>query len=140
MRAQESARPDRLFDDPLAATLAGEPGHALLEQLGEGSSVAIVVRTRFVDEAFIDITAGPDGPGQIVLLAAGMDTRAYRLDLPATTTVFELDRPELLQLKDTLLAGTPAPRCIRCPLGVDLVGDWSVVLTAAGFDQTQPTI
>jgi methyltransferase (TIGR00027 family) len=68
-----------------------------------------------------------------VLLAAGMDTRAYRLNLPAATTIFELDRPDLLRLKDTLLASTPAPRCTRRPVGIDLASDWVAALTAAGF-------
>ncbi|HET9117189.1 MAG TPA: class I SAM-dependent methyltransferase, partial [Pseudonocardiaceae bacterium] len=63
-----------------------------------------------------------------LLLAAGMDTRAYRLDLPATTTVFELDRPELLRLKNTLLTGTSAPRCTRRPVGIDLAGNWVAAL------------
>jgi methyltransferase (TIGR00027 family) len=98
------------------------------------------VRTRFFDDAITGITAGPDSPGQVVLLAAGMDTRAYRLELPTTTTVFELDRPELLRLKDTLLASTPAPRCTRRPVGIDLAGGWAAALTAAGFDQMRSTI
>lgn len=60
MRALESARPDRLFDDPLAATLAGEPGRALQEQMGDSSNAAIAVRTRFFDDAITGLTAGPE--------------------------------------------------------------------------------
>lgn len=141
MRARETARPDRLFDDPLAATLAGGPGRALLEEMDMADNPTIPVRTRFYDDV---LSSGDPGvPRQIVLLAAGMDTRVYRLDLPADSTVFELDRPEVLRFKETRLAGTPAgpPRARRPrrPVGVDLAADWTPALTAAGFRGDQPT-
>jgi methyltransferase (TIGR00027 family) len=78
-----------------------------------------------------------------VIVAAGMDTRAFRLDFPARATVFELDRSEVLGLKDRLLArspgGPPAPRCRRRPVGTDLATDWSPPLVQAGFEKARPT-
>jgi methyltransferase (TIGR00027 family) len=134
MRAEESARPDRLFDDPLAALLAGEDGHAMLAQLG--TTPTITIRTRFFDDLATKLA-----PEQFVLLAAGMDTRAYRLGLPPSTVLYELDRPALLHLKDDLLSGARAePSCIRRAVGTDLAGDWAGDLTAAGFDPARPTL
>jgi methyltransferase (TIGR00027 family) len=134
MRAEESARPDRLFDDPLAELLAGEDGRSWLEQ--DGSTPAITIRTRFFDDRIEKVA-----PAQFVLIAAGMDTRAYRLGLPATTVVYELDRPELLHLKEALLdeAGV-TPSCVRHPVGTDLAGDWTRTLTDAGFDPRRPAL
>ncbi|KJY42685.1 hypothetical protein VR41_06715 [Streptomyces sp. NRRL B-1568] len=138
-RARESARPDRLFDDPLAASLAGDTGRALLDEFGDVP--AIPVRTRFYDDALTRLCTADDGPRQLVLVAAGMDSRAHRLDLPAGTTVFELDRPELLAVKETLLAeaGAPPARCPRHPVAVDLAADWTGPLRAAGFRADRPT-
>ncbi|WP_181019971.1 SAM-dependent methyltransferase [Nonomuraea typhae] len=134
MRAEESARPDRLFDDPFATLLAGEDGRARLSQ--DGSTPAITIRTRFFDDVIAKST-----PPQFVLIAAGMDTRAYRLGLPPATTVYELDRPELLRLKDGLLHDAGAvPTCARRSVGTDLTGDWDVTLAEAGFDPNRPTL
>ena len=134
MRALESRRPDRLFDDPLAATLAGEQGMAMLAHAEAGD--IIPVRTRWVDE---QITAVLDGPiDQVVILAAGMDTRAWRLEALAGVRLLELDRPELLALKAELSGGW-TPLAERTPLGVDLTGPWPDALAAAGHDPSRPT-
>lgn len=134
MRAEESDRPDRLFTDPLAAVLAGEHGRDLLAK--NGSAPAIAIRTRYFDDLVVKIA-----PAQLVLVAAGMDTRAYRLALPSDTVVYELDRPELLQLKEDLLDGAGArPTCVRRPVGTDLAGDWLSDLLAAGFDPARPAL
>lgn len=130
MRAVESARADRLFDDPFAARLAGVTGQELLGEFGDNPAIA--VRTRYFD----DMLAAA-GPPQICILAAGMDSRAYRLDLPAGTTVFELDRPAVLAVKEELIDAVP--RCARIPVGVDLASDWTEPLIAAGFDPNAPT-
>jgi methyltransferase (TIGR00027 family) len=90
------------------------------------------VRTRFYDDYLR--TAGCR---QVVLLGAGLDARAYRLPWPAGTTVFELDLPPVLALKDRLLGA--APTCTRVPIPVDLRDAWDVPLRAAGFDPGQPT-
>lgn len=101
------------------------------------SGDVIGVRTRFEDDR---VRAAADaGITQIVLPAAGMDTRAWRLGLPARCTVFELDRPALLELKAGLLgtaAPVPVPR--RVPVPVDLTADWPADLRAAGFDPGRP--
>jgi methyltransferase (TIGR00027 family) len=76
-------------------------------------------------------------PDQIVIVAAGMDSRAFRLDLPSSLTLFELDRPEVLRLKEDLI-GEP-PTCHRVPVGVDLTTDWSAALVDAGFEAGKPT-
>jgi methyltransferase (TIGR00027 family) len=130
LRARESTRPDPLFDDPFAARLAGATGEALLAEFGDNATIA--VRTRFFDDEFASAT-----PDQIVIVAAGMDSRAFRLELPGSPTLFELDRPEVLRLKADLI-GRP-PVCRRIAVGVDLTTDWSASLIEAGFEPAKPT-
>jgi methyltransferase (TIGR00027 family) len=139
LRARESARPDRLFTDPLAAVLAGDTGGPYSDELGDVPAIA--VRTRFFDDLLAKIVNAQDGPRQLVLLAAGMDTRAHRLPFPATTTLYEVDRPELLRLKESLLAeaGATTPICRRVAVDADLAADWPRELTEAGFRAELPT-
>ncbi|MEV5506438.1 SAM-dependent methyltransferase [Streptomyces orinoci] len=137
LRGRESTRPDRLFDDPLAAVLAGDAGRELIEEFGDVPAIA--VRTRYFDDLLTAVTTAEGGPRQLALLAAGMDTRAYRLPFPDGSTVFEADRPELLALKEKRLADAPAPRCRRVAVPVDLAADWPTALTAAGFRPGEPT-
>lgn len=138
IRAKESARDDALFADPFADKLAGEAGRRMLEAAiansGDQSTWQIVVRTRFWDEALLR-----SGLTQVVILAAGMDARAYRLAWPAHTTVYEVDQPAVIASKAELLADD-APRCRRVPLGIDLAEDWPAALEAAGFDATAPSV
>ncbi|AFM18634.1 methyltransferase, putative, TIGR00027 family [Mycolicibacterium chubuense NBB4] len=140
IRAHESTRDDRLFTDPYAARLAGTAGLAMLERMvadvGERSTTQIVVRTRFWDEALLRATGTVR---QVVILAAGLDARAYRLAWPAGTTVFEIDQPAVIAAKAELLAGE-RPRCVRVAVGVDLADAWAGVLTSAGFDPARPTV
>ena len=76
----------------------------------------------------------------MVLLAAGLDTRAFRLSWPDRTTVFEADLPDLLEVKERVLADVGArPQCERIVVAVDLRSDWLSSLTDAGFDASQPT-
>jgi methyltransferase (TIGR00027 family) len=143
-RARESERADRLFHDPLARLLAGEEGIAMLERSEQVSQVAaagpyFAIRTRFFDDF---VQRGVDqGARQVVILAAGMDARAFRLSWPAATTVYELDLPELLTLKEEILqkAGAQAP-CRRVPLGVRLEQEWVPALLAAGFQPREPSL
>jgi methyltransferase (TIGR00027 family) len=80
------------------------------------------------------------GIRQVVILAAGLDSRAYRLDWPAGTTVFEIDQPKVLEYKtSTLDAHGAQPRALRIPVAIDLRDDWPAALISAGFDVTQPT-
>jgi methyltransferase (TIGR00027 family) len=143
-RARESVRPDRLFEDSLAEALAGEEGHALAERMrrdGMFDSPGFAVRTRFFDDVLTSSVSVHGTASQVVLIAAGLDARAYRLALPPDLAWYELDRPELLALKDQVLTGVGAtPRCARWPVGVDLTTEWAGPLTAAGFDSTQPAV
>lgn len=136
-RAAESARPDRLFSDPWAEELAGADGMAWLQQRG-GYVASMSIRTHYFDDFLL--TAAADGSiRQAVILAAGLDTRAFRLQWPPETHVFELDRPEVLQYKQQMLdqAGA-APACQRAAVGVDLTGQWQDLLLAAGFEPGRP--
>lgn len=83
VRARETARPDRLFDDLLADVMAGPEGVDLMTRMEVGlpENPTIPIRTRFFDDALVRLL-DDRGIGQVVVLAAGMDTRAYRLDLP----------------------------------------------------------
>jgi methyltransferase (TIGR00027 family) len=143
-RARESARPDRLFEDPLAEVLAGDQGRALATTMaGEegGENPWFAIRTRFYDDTITDSVNVRHAVAQVVSVAAGMDTRAFRLELPRELAWYELDRPGLLTLKDQVLteAGAAA-RCARHPVGVDLADEWAGPLTAAGFDPTRPAV
>ncbi|MBW8482817.1 class I SAM-dependent methyltransferase [Actinomadura parmotrematis] len=137
-RAAETARPDALFRDDLAAALAGPEGAARYERYANpGTSEFLAVRTRYLDEA---IAAHPH-LAQVVLVAAGLDARAARLDWPAGTVLYEIDRPALLAAKDARLAELGArPRCDRRAVGADLAGDWRAPLAAAGWDAAAPTL
>ncbi len=96
------------------------------------------VRTHFFDAYFADAVAA--GIRQVVILAAGLDSRAYRLDWPAGTVVYEIDLPKVLDYKAETLAGHgAAPVADRRPVPVDLRHDWPQALRDAGFDATQPT-
>jgi methyltransferase (TIGR00027 family) len=96
------------------------------------------VRTHYFDEYFR--AAMRTGIRQVVILAAGLDSRAYRLDWPAGTTVFEIDQPKVLEYKtSTLDAHGADPRARRIPVAADLRDDWPVTLKEAGFDPAQPT-
>ncbi len=139
-RALESAREDRLFNDPWAAKLAGEEGAAWAAGRSPDSLVPMILRTRYFDD-FLQRTTRGKSITQVVLLAAGLDTRAYRLIWPSDTIVFELDQPEVLQEKDNILLSANAqPICNRQTVSVDLTGSWKEALLVAGFKSTQPSI
>lgn len=96
------------------------------------------VRTHFFDAYFAAAAAA--GIRQVVILAAGLDSRAYRLDWPAGVTVYEIDLPKVLQYKSETLAGHgAAPIADRRPVAVDLRHDWPQALRDNGFDASQPT-
>jgi methyltransferase (TIGR00027 family) len=96
------------------------------------------VRTHFFDEYFTDAVAG--GIRQVVILAAGLDSRAYRLDWPAGTVVYEIDLPKVLEYKSQTLAGHGATAIAdRRAVPVDLRHDWPQALRDAGFDASRPT-
>lgn len=140
IRAEETRRPDRLFDDPFAERLAGESGRRMLAEAvatsGDKSTLQIVVRTRFWDEALLNAVPPVS---QVVIVAAGLDARAYRLPWPDGTTVFELDQPAVIADKAATLTGDE-PRCRRVAIGVDLTTDWTDTLRSNGFDPELPAV
>ena len=140
VRAQESRRPDRLLADRWAAELAGAEGEEWLRaRAGSPALVVITIRARFFDDFLQRVTAG-EGIRQVVLVAAGLDTRAYRLSWPAQVQVFELDQPEVLARKQEVLDSAGAePGCTRRPVAVDLAGRWTPRLLEAGFDPQVPS-
>jgi methyltransferase (TIGR00027 family) len=149
VRAQESQRPDRLFDDPYAEVFVAAAPDAFPEDRGRATTGPLaslgaalyvhgVIRTRFFDDYLLAATAA--GCRQVVLPAAGLDTRAFRLLWPAGVRLFELDLPEVLAFKERVLAAEHAvPRCERVALAADLREAWPAVLTSAGFQPAQPT-
>jgi methyltransferase (TIGR00027 family) len=96
------------------------------------------IRSRFFDDYLRAATdAGID---QVVVLAAGLDTRAYRMSWPPSCSWFDIDQPKVLQFKHTILAEQHAtPRCQHHTVAADLRQDWTTSLRAAGFDATMPT-
>ncbi len=139
VRAKESAREDHLFYDPWAAALAGKEGEAWIEARSEDSVVPIVLRTRFFDDS-LQRMALQDGIRQVVLMAAGLDTRAFRLSWPVGTRLFELDQSPVLKYKEQILhsAGVQ-PACERQAIEVDLTAPWQERLIQAGFDPGRPS-
>jgi methyltransferase (TIGR00027 family) len=147
-RAIETRRPDGLASDPFAERFLAasrlpeetlprpETPTAELGPLWSSMPTYIGVRTRFFDGWFA--AAGTAGIRQVVLVAAGLDTRAFRLDWPAGTELYEVDQPLVLRFKDDVLAGE-RPRCVRHTVQADLRGDWPAALLAAGFDPARPT-
>ncbi|MDT5147964.1 MAG: hypothetical protein QOC58_2609 [Mycobacterium sp.] len=157
-RAVETERPDPLIRDPYAKILVTNAGAGVLweamldpgiaarvEALDSESAAHLehmrgyqAVRTNFFDTYFNDAVA--DGIRQVVILASGLDSRAYRLDWPAGTTVFEIDQPQVLAYKSTTLSEHGVtPSADRREVPIDLRQDWPAALRAAGFDPTART-
>lgn len=97
------------------------------------------LRTRVLDDFVLGSVH--DGARQVVLLGAGLDTRAFRLDLPSDCVVFEIDRAGVLAFKQQVLKDlSAAPRAKRVPVPVDLRADWATALTSTGFDPVVPSV
>jgi len=149
MRMAESARPDRLFDDPFAAAFVAGAGWEPPppEQLDDerrkrfGAMAAWVsARTRFLDDLLLDATAAA-GLRQVVLLGAGLDARAFRLPWPAGVRLFEVDTAEMLSFKQRVLDEQQAQaRCARVTVSIDLREDWPAALRKAGLDPEAPVV
>jgi methyltransferase (TIGR00027 family) len=104
----------------------------------EHMPAAMAARTRFFDSFFHAATEA--GIRQAVILASGLDARAYRLAWPADMTVFEIDQPQVIEFKATTLAKLgAAPQAELRTVAVDLRNDWPKALAEAGFDKSQPT-
>ena len=153
-RAVATATADPLIRDDFAYLLvssAGQPWARLaspgLEWIGDDehgrrshllSCEYQAVRTHFFDRYFADAVAA--GIRQVVILAAGLDSRAYRLEWPAGTTVYEIDQPQVVEYKTATLASAgAAPKATRRAVPIDLREDWPAALAGAGFDRAQPT-
>lgn len=167
IRAEETCQPDPLFTDPYAQLfLDAAPG--LLPDAGTGSTTGPldtsraahdsrqpsdwqglaqvgtvfsfhgIIRTRFFDDYLTGAAA--TGTRQVVLLAAGLDTRAFRLDWPDDVQLFEIDHSDVIAFKEHVLDVAEAqPRCHRHVASADLSRDWSAPLLAAGLDPGQKT-
>ncbi len=150
IRARESARPDRLYDDPFArlfvhvahAQFAGTPDGEdrwasmleLADVFYEGRTCAV----RLVDDSVSAAAAA--GCEQFVLLGAGLDTRAFRMPLTSRTRFYEIDLRELFAFKESVLDRAAAvPVCERITLSADLRGDWGETLRDSGFRPDMPT-
>lgn len=124
------------WQPPLAAeTLAGFSTDPSVTRRMQTMAAYIAARTRHFDE--FCTTAGADGIEQVVILAAGLDTRAWRLPWVSGTVVFEIDQPKVLEFKAAVLDEHDArPTARYLPVPVDLRHDWPEVLHANGFDPT----
>lgn len=160
-RAVASQRTNPLIDDPYAAPLVRAVGLSFFTQLVDGELPAavaaattvgadadadkdlqletdsIAVRTRFFDEFFL--SAADAGIHQSVILAAGLDARAYRLAWPTGTVVYEVDQPKVVEFKSTTMSALGAtPTAERRAVSIDLREDWPTALQRSGFDPTKP--
>ena len=110
-RAMETERPDAIFKDPFARRLAGAQGEAIVQALPQGRTWAwpMIVRTAVFDEMILR-TVAADGVGTVLNLAAGLDTRPFRLPLPGDVRWIDADLPDMIAYKRAQLA-TETPRC-----------------------------
>ena len=156
-RAAETARDGALINDPYAKILVADAGTGAWEYMLDDDFIAKVaeadaelaplfehmgnyqaVRTLFFDDFFA--RAVEAGIRQVVILAAGLDSRAFRLPWPAGTTVYEIDQPKVLEYKSaTLAAHRVQPSADRREVPIDLRQDWPAALRDAGFDPAAPT-
>lgn len=156
-RAAESDRDDPLFSDPYAKLFLDAAGEGIWTVFSRGTLPEELAdvdpqlparmramgdytasRTVFFDEFFLRATDA--GVRQAVILAAGLDARAWRLPWPDGTTVYELDQPKVLEFKNaTLQAAGARPRATQVNVPIDLRQDWPKALQQAGFDASAPT-
>ena len=154
-RAMATKDDRRLIDDPFAEPLVRAVGIPFFVDMIDGRLqtspfgdagperiqamiAGMAMRTRFFDEYFIRSTAA--GIRQAVILASGLDSRAYRLAWPQDTVVYEIDQPAVIDFKTAVLADLDAePAAALRTVGIDLRGDWPTALIAAGFDPGKPT-
>jgi methyltransferase (TIGR00027 family) len=156
-RALETESDSPLVSDPFARVFLDAAGDGLWNMFGLSElppevteaepEVALRMRARvdymasrtaFFDGFFLD--AAKAGARQAVILAAGLDSRAWRLPWPDGTTVYELDQPKVLEFKTSTLAEHGAqPMCSRVGVAVDLRQDWPTALRQAGFDASAPS-
>ncbi|OBG60255.1 SAM-dependent methyltransferase [Mycobacterium sp. E1715] len=153
-RALASEGTDPIIDDPFAAPLVRAVGLEFFRRLVDGELApgdvqdgernlqletdSMAVRTRFFDDFFLN--GARDGIRQSVILAAGLDARAYRLSWPPGSVVYEVDQPKVVEFKTATMAELGAtPTAERRTVSVDLRDDWPEALRRSGFDPAQPT-
>jgi methyltransferase (TIGR00027 family) len=155
-RAMATTADNALINDPFAEPLVRAVGVDFFTRLATGDlrpedldsdsetigmqrmTDNMAVRTKFFDEFFLSATEA--GIRQAVILASGLDSRAYRLAWPTGTTVYEIDQPDVIEFKTTTLAELGAePTTKRRAVAMDLRYDWPSALIEEGFDPNQPT-
>lgn len=150
-RAMASREADPLIDDPFAEPLVRAVGMEFFNRLLDGEisfsdddgasqllTNVMAVRTRFFDDFFLQATQA--GIRQAVILASGLDARAYRLPWPTGTVVFEIDQPKVIEFKNATMASIGAePTATRRAVSIDLREDWPAALRENGFDDSEPT-
>jgi len=148
-RAAASRQVDPIINDPFAEPLVGAAGVELFARVASGELEfadvetgwvmdLFAVRTRFFDGFFHSALSA--GIRQAVIVGSGLDSRAYRLEWPTGSIVFEIDQPEVIEFKASILTGLGAtPATQLCTVGIDLREDWPTALRQAGFDPTRPT-
>lgn len=153
-RALASEEADPIISDPFAAPLVRAVGLPFFTRLVDGEipdattpdaagdlrlvTNSIAVRTRFFDQFLLD--ASRAGIRQLVILAAGLDARTYRLPWPRGTVVYEIDQPKVIEFKNATLSALGAtPAAHRKAVSIDLRDDWPDALHHSGFDQKLPT-
>ncbi|OIN80932.1 SAM-dependent methyltransferase [Mycobacterium malmoense] len=152
-RAAATKRPQPVINDPFAEPLVRAVGVDVFNRIAAGEfdfngadgdvgiprmTDTFAARARFYDDYFAEATG--TGIRQVVIVAAGLDSRAYRLPWPAGTTVYEIDQPEVIEFKTSTLSKIGAePTTDYRPVGIDLRYDWPAALRAAGFATTRPT-
>ena len=155
-RAIATKADEPLIDDPFAEPLVRAVGVDFLTRWASGEitgaevdvdgagwglshmPAAMAARTRYFDGFFAD--AAEAGIRQAVILAAGLDARAYRLDWPSDMVVYEIDQPQVVEFKRVTLAGLgAAPTAELRAISIDLRDDWPAALREAGFDPTAPS-
>lgn len=154
-RAMATRDPRHLIDDPFAEPLVRAVGIGFFVDMIDGRLdtspfgdagperiqamiAGMAMRTKFFDEYFAGSAAG--GIRQVVILAAGLDSRAYRLPWPPGTVVYEVDQPAVIGFKTSAMADLNAKAIAGVrTVGIDLREDWPTALRAAGFDPSTPT-
>jgi methyltransferase (TIGR00027 family) len=154
-RAMASKADTPLINDPFAEPLVravgvdffvkmidGDADLSLLPNASPDRTQAIAdgmgVRTKYFDEYLLSAVGA--GVRQVVILASGLDSRAYRLDWPSETVVYEIDQPQVIEFKTATLADLGAePTATRRTVPIDLRADWPAALQAAGLDVGAPT-
>lgn len=142
-RAQESSREDHLFNDPFAEALAGDVGKKFLESghpFMPAAETLVCIRTKVIDDHVMKCVK--KNIDQIVILGCGMDTRAFRLQLPEHMHVYEVDFPNVLHYKNRILDQLKAhPKCKRFCIESDLSKpEWKNDLTMVGFNPQKPAL